>query len=342
MMKEEFHLGGRIRSFPEDFVVEEVWDDRICRVNYSPIECFRDKILVGLKKKNEYLHFTLVKKNWETIRALNFIRKKIHVSLRRFGISGMKDKRAYTAQRVSLWSGKWETVSALRLPEILLKEFSYCERRITLGNAVGNQFTITIRDILKSKNEILELISKFKEFVCYQGVPNLFGPQRLGGDNAAIGAAIKSGNLQEGVELILKKVKPFLKNGGIEKIPDVFWYEKRLLNHLNKNPKDYAGALRKIPKRILRLYTHSYQANIFNEKLNRLLNDGEVPNSITIPGFTVIKMPELRTIPIERECFLKPIDFKIVKARDGLVILKFTLGRGKYASTLLSHLGCSE
>ncbi|UCH02262.1 MAG: tRNA pseudouridine(13) synthase TruD [Candidatus Bathyarchaeota archaeon] len=104
-MANAFKLAGKIRTTPSDFIVEEIWDNRICKIGYSSFNRVKDRLAAKLQISDRYLHFTLVKENWDTIRALNYIRKKIGVSLKRFGISGMKDKQAITAQRVSLWKG---------------------------------------------------------------------------------------------------------------------------------------------------------------------------------------------------------------------------------------------
>ena len=256
-------LEGRIRVIPEDFFVEEIWLNRICDIDYSPLNRLRDRIFPTYQKEKEYLNFTLVKRNWDTIRALNYIRKKIHVSLKRFGISGMKDKRALTAQRVSLWKGRAEALTRLKLPDMVLKDFEYADERINLGTAIGNRFTITIREVSKKKEEIVETLSRFQEIATSRGFPNYYGPQRLSG-NVEVGKAIKNGDLKLAVTLILKKVQPLLENGDLENIPKVFWYEKNMLRHLKKYPNDYAGALRRIPKRIRRLYIHAYQSYIFN------------------------------------------------------------------------------
>lgn len=332
-----FNLGGKIRALPRDFIVEEVWDNRVCKINYSLVNRLRDQMITKFQREKDYLHFTLVKQNWDTIRALNYIRRKLGFSLKRFGIAGMKDKRAITAQRVSLWKGKVGNMVNLKFKDIFLKDFDYADERINLGNAVGNRFTITIRDIPRKKREITERLNRFRKVVTSTGVPNYFGPQRLGGRNADVGKAIKEGNLKLGVEIILEKVKPYLLEGCVENIPRVFWYEKKMLHHLKKYPNDYAGALRRIPKKILKLYVHAYQSHIFNEELKQALYENKVPKTIRIAGFSTPKIPELRTFTIKRRAFLTTNDFKIMKVRDGIAILRFTLAKGEYASTLLSN-----
>jgi TruD family tRNA pseudouridine synthase len=338
MAGEGFYIGGKIRIFPSDFIVEEVWKDRICGINYSFLTRIKDHFSVRMQDEKDYLHFTLVKHNWDNIRALNYIGSQIHVSLKRFGISGTKDKRAFTAQRISLWRGEIRVMKNLKLPDMILKDFEYSDKRINLGDAIGNKFTIIIRDIDKFNHDhIVETLHRFKEQVMTKGIPNYYGPQRLRG-NVEVGKAIKCGNLKLAVEIIVKKVKPFLEEGDVNKIPKVFWYEKKMLQHLTNHSNDYAGALRKIPKKIRRFYTHSLQSHTFNQKLQQFTIMDEVPETITVKGFDTPKMPELKTIPITRRSYFVAKDFKILYIAPEAVKIKFTLSKGDYASTLLSHL----
>jgi len=144
---------------------EEVWENRVCDINQPLSPHVGDSGNTPLQEPKDYLHFTLVKQNWDTIRALNYIRRKIGVSLKRFGFAGMKDKRAITAQRVSLWKGRADHLAYLKLHEMFLKEFEYSEERINLGNAVGNRFTITIRDIPLKQREIADTLNRFTQEV---------------------------------------------------------------------------------------------------------------------------------------------------------------------------------
>jgi tRNA pseudouridine13 synthase len=338
MTGEGFYIGGIIRIFPSDFIVEEIWKNRIYKIDYSFLTKIKDHFSVRIQGKEDYLHFTLVKYNWENIRALNYIRGKIHVSLKRFGISGTKDKRALTAQRISLWRGEAGVMMNLKLPDMILKDFEYSDKRINLGDAIGNRFTIIIRDIDKfNRDDVVEALYRFKELVTIKGIPNYYGPQRLRG-NVEVGKAIKCGNLKLAVKIIIKKVEPFLKEGGVNKIPNVYWYEKKMLRHLKSHPNDYTGALRKIPKKIRRFYTHSLQSHTFNQKLHEYMIKNEVPESITVNGFKTPKMSELNTIPIVRRSYFVAKDFQILNVSPDAVKIRFTLNKGDYASTLLSHL----
>ena len=338
MMSQSFFLGGHIRSIPSDFIVEEVWPHQIYSIQYSPYNKLQDLITRKWRHKKEYLHFTLVKTDWDTMRALRRIGKALHVSIKRFGIAGMKDKKAVTAQRVSVWHGLADQISQLRLKDLIIKDLQYASDRITLGMAKGNQFTIVIRGIEKTQQECRHILNQFQAQVTQPGIPNYYGPQRLRGGNAEIGYALKEGKLQHAVELILSKVQPYIQTGNVQDIPKVFWYEKHMVLHLKQFPNDYAGALRRIPKKIRRIFTHAYQSQLFNTQLQQMIRVKQIPDTITIPGFTVPTMPELSTRPVIRRSLLTASNFRILHIHDTEVVLRFILQKGEYASTLLSHL----
>jgi len=333
MERRDFRLAGRIKSQPEDFVVEEVWRDFLCTTD-------RPWGTAPADDPKDYLLFTLVKRNWDTVKALGYIADRLHISLKRFGIAGMKDKRALTAQRISAWRVKAEELMSLILPDIFLKDFSYSGDRINLGDAEGNRFTITIRDIPLSREAIATALGSFEAYLRENRVPNYFGPQRIGraGENVMVGRAMMEGRLDEAINILLEKVRPYMEQERIKEIPDIFWMEKRMLMHLREKPGDYAGALRKIPKKILRIFPHALQSQIFNERLEQAISAGDVPESIAIEGFEIGKMPELKAYRIHRRSYIDFRDFKILGIDDGITNIRFVLGKGAYATVFLSHL----
>jgi len=328
-------LSGKIKVLPEDFVVEEVWQNGICSIE-TPVEVF----VPSSSDVREHLHFTLVKCNWDTVKALRYISRKLHMSLKRFGFAGLKDKRAITAQRVSIWHCKAEELARLKLPDMVFKDFKYSDERINLGDALGNRFTVTIRDLPLSSSQIAAKLDDFKRYVKEDKLPNYFGPQRMGRgyENVKIGRAILSGDLEEAVYILLEKVRHYMEQGRVDEIPDIFWLEKRVINHLKLQPRDYAGALRKIPKKIRRVFISAFQAQIFNERLAQAISLGKVPDEIEVEGLEVRRMPELSSKAIRRSSYLHVDSFEVIEVSDGFAKIRFTLGKGEYATTFLSYL----
>jgi tRNA pseudouridine13 synthase len=337
-MSTRFNLGGDIKVHPADFIVEETWPNRTYNVTHSALNRLRDAVVARIRRPGDYLHFTMVKQNWTTVKALRHLKRRLGVSLKRFGISGMKDKRAVTAQRVSMWHGEAARLARIAIPDIWLKDYAYADKRINLGEATGNRFTVTIRNIPHAQNDITATLTRFTAVTRITGLPNYYGPQRFSGQNAEIGEAIRMGDLKKATELLLAKLQPAMKKGGLAVVPDVFWYEKLVAQHLLQHPNDYAGALRRTPKKILRIFPHAYQSRIFNERLRRAIERSEVPPTITIDGFKVNKMPELSTHSVERSSRIRPINLRIVRVQPGQATIRFSLGSGEYATTILSQL----
>jgi len=333
-------LGGRVKVRPEDFVVEEVWETKVVTVNSSLSMMLKDFAQSKLpRQRKDFVYFTLVKRNWDTVKALRYVGFQLHCSLKRFGFSGQKDRRAVTAQRVSVWKKSIPELRKVRVRDLKLKDFTYGEEPITLGTATGNRFTVTIREIPMVRREIEEALKSFSKRI-EEGIPNFYGEQRLGKEesNVLIGKAMMEGDLKGAVETLLAKVKFYVDNGRVGEIPDVFWIEKRVFNHLKKLPNDYAGSLRKIPKKIRRIFPQAYQAKLFNDKLRSSLAKGDCPEKIVIDGFDIPQMPELSCKKFERKTFLTIRDFKILKVEEGLAMIKFRLGKGEYASVFLEEL----
>jgi tRNA pseudouridine13 synthase len=88
-------IGGRIRWFPEDFIVEEVLLDGSKATVREP------KNVPSLNGRGRYLVCILVKRNWDTILATREIAKQLDMSQERIQIAGIKDANALTAQHIS-------------------------------------------------------------------------------------------------------------------------------------------------------------------------------------------------------------------------------------------------
>ncbi len=368
----KINLGGTIKKSPEDFVVEEITTDgKVCCANYSIAERLRD-LFPGERK--EQLHFTLVKKSWTTLRAISKLSEKLRISRRRFGFAGSKDRQAVTAQRISVWNMDVSKLKKIKLKDIRLKNFSYSNKRITLGDLYGNRFTITVRNPNQfSKKELKKTLE--------DGIPNYFGPQRFGiqrNMNHLIGKQLLLGNFEEAVRiLITKEGNENIESKSARKFAAENWgdwnsilriwpknlgIEAAVLNYLVKYPHDYANALRKLPKNLRRMFIHAFQSYIFNLTLSSLEKypekiqlvgydtklEGETGNlisgflkqeNIKLSDFKLKRMPKLAEPGIERSATIFPEDVDILKASKNSVKLRFSLKKGAYATTVLMYLG---
>ncbi len=288
-------IGGRIKQLPEDFTVEEIAEDgRVLEVDKSIIE--------SNSQAGEFIHFTLQKNNWDTMRAMKEISRKLGVSRNRLSFAGTKDKRAVTVQRASAWNVKEEDLENVSIKDIQLREFSYSNDRIDLGDLQGNRFSITLRNLDLDEDSIKNRINLIKDEL-KSGFPNFFGVQRFGTTRPIthlVGKEILNGNPKEAVMLYLTKTYPdepdetkqareFLQKTedfkeSLKKFPRNLGYESSLMNYLIQNPDDFPGALKSLPKKLGMMFVHAYQSYIFNLALSRYIAGGFDIERLPLPG----------------------------------------------------------
>ncbi|OAA67396.1 Pseudouridine synthase TruD, eukaryotic [Cordyceps fumosorosea ARSEF 2679] len=144
----------------------------------------------------EYLHFTLYKDNRDTMDAVTQIARMIRSKPQSIGYAGTKDRRASTAQRCSIRYTHQRSLAGLNgnLWGISTGDYEYRDEGIHLGQLLGNEFVITLKnckvvddaggDSQKSVAERLTLlrsnVGAALEHMAAQGWINYFGHQRFG------------------------------------------------------------------------------------------------------------------------------------------------------------------
>ncbi len=360
-------IGGKLRILVEDFIVEERFEP--CRDG-----------------EGEYVHFILEKYNWDTIRAITQLSRVLRVSIKRFGYAGTKDKRALTRQRVSAWKISEEELAEVSIPGLKLYGFTRCRERVNLGDLLGNDFTIAVRRL--NGEALEETLAETTAQLHQRGVPNYFGYQRFGTvrpNTHLVGKAIVQGRLEEAVMLYLARPYPRERSDAyearkfldetrdyrraLELFPSRLHYERNMLDSLSKNPRDFAGALRRLPKKLRRMLVHAYQSYLFNKILSRLIEEemeikgreiplfgyssgfspgrqGEIEREVleeegvALESFKIRPLPEL-AMPGSRRSAAVSTEVSYSLAKDELhegkqkLVMRFFLPPGSYATSLL-------
>jgi tRNA pseudouridine13 synthase len=151
--------------------------------------------------------------------TLHFINFRLKPSI--FSVSGTKDRRAVTTQRVSVYRVDKSKLVNLRIRGIWLSQFSYSDKKLQLGDNYGNRFSIILRlaDIFLlwiynhinflrdipsflKEDDLRERIDKWE----HHGFLNYFGSQRFGScgvNTAEVGRCILAENWQLAVQMLL-------------------------------------------------------------------------------------------------------------------------------------------
>lgn len=169
---------ARIRSAPEDFVVDEI-------PLYPP--CGEGgHTFVRVEKR---LH------NTEDVAAA--IAAAAGVRARDVGYAGRKDRDALTTQTLSVPG--WDPQAALdfEMPGVRVLGAVSHRHKLRLGQLRANRFRIRLRELADADRPAVR--ARFAA-LCRDGMPNRFGPQRFGRDgrNVELGARLLAGRAHTG------------------------------------------------------------------------------------------------------------------------------------------------
>lgn len=268
--------GGRLKVRPEDFVVEEV-----------PL-AFPPPVAGG-----KYTLAALRVRNWETNRLMGELARRLDVPRETIFFAGTKDKRAVTTQYVSLRAPE-ERVRALDIKDVEVLETRRVDRAPKIGELVGNRFVIRIRRMDAPLAESLERATDVLDRVALEGgFPNYFGVQRFGVLRPVthlVGDAIVRGDLEAAVRLYVgnpmhtepeearEARRSWDETGDAEealrRYPRHLSFEREMLAHLAERPKDWEGALLRLPSNLRSMFVYATQSILFNRMVSRRMEIG--------------------------------------------------------------------
>ncbi len=276
-------INGKIKQRSEDFIVSEKIDET--NTLDPRIGTYK---LPG--KKGLFLHFVLIKDNIDTSAALDWIANLWKVQRNDLSIAGTKDKRAFTAQRVSLWGVKKKyeegKLKEINLPKIKTKSPCFRINEIRLGDLWGNAFHISIRDILTDLTQTkIKLEDKISEISDLGHLLNSFGQQRFGTIRPIthlVGEKLILGDIKEALRIYIGKCFESESQEALEArrlywetdnpqevlriIPEQMHIERKMLREL-QNHKNHKQAFFSLPLQFQKLFIHAYQSYIFNKYL---------------------------------------------------------------------------
>jgi tRNA pseudouridine13 synthase len=166
----------------------------------------------------EYLHFNLYKENKDTMEVVGFLGSKLNCGSKGFGFAGTKDRRACTVQRVCVKRQTAQRIQTFNrsLFNAAVGDFEYRHNDLKLGDLMGNEFTITLRDCHFQNEEGLDfdqrrklandVVSRAITDFSEKGFVNYYGLQRFGSFAAstdAIGRKMLQDDLAGAVEDLL-------------------------------------------------------------------------------------------------------------------------------------------
>ncbi len=176
-------IGGKLRAEPQHFVVEEI-------PLYEP------------EGDGQHLYLNVTRVGLTTKEVETALIRLFGLQRSQIGYAGLKDKNARTTQTFSLDIGAHPlgdaaSVSA-RLSDDLGVEVNWAKlhrNKLKIGHLLGNRFAIVVSEPECEPQDCLARCERIAERLGEQGLPNYFGPQRMGhdGSNVAQGLQLLKG-----------------------------------------------------------------------------------------------------------------------------------------------------
>ncbi len=275
---------GRIKSTADDFRVEEIARNGIALGIGDQISAE----MVGMSEdlEGKFVLFVMQKRDWNTTQALKALAGRMRRGIRSTGFAGTKDRTSISTQLCSMFGVRAQDLRSVHIKDIAINGAWQSSTGIMMGDLLGNRFGITVRE-LSNGTQIGSMIEQLGGIF-----PNYFGEQRFGNRNAnvAIGLDILKGNFENAAMRFLTDSQNESNEDAVEArkrlesdmdfaaamnyFPGYLKYERTMLEYLSRFPKNYANAIRKLPRSISLMFVHSVEALMFNAELELLVKDG--------------------------------------------------------------------
>ncbi|HWM50512.1 MAG TPA: tRNA pseudouridine(13) synthase TruD [Thermoplasmata archaeon] len=269
-------VGGTIKLSPEDFVVEEI--------SAPPAASAEGRFTIAQIRV----------RRWETNRLIREFARILHISRRRIGFAGTKDKQAITTRLFSFEGVPPESVRGIRLKDLEVLDAFRSDRGLEIGDLAGNRFQIVVRGLQMAPDAAADAVAETERALrLLGGFPSFFGVQRFGSVRPithVVGRHLVHGEFEEAVQAYVAnplegedpasyEVRSTLQETGdvqlaLRTFPKSYGFEKAILNHLAARPGDYVGSLRALPFNLLMMFVHGYQSFLFNRILSERMRRG--------------------------------------------------------------------
>ena len=366
--KKESFPTGYIKLYPEDFIVEEI-DERGRVVTIDR----KDNTSPSLPEASKFFHATLVKCNMRTNEAIEEIVRQLGCNLKQVQTAGLKDEDAITAQKISFERIPLSAIKSLNSPYFFIKDIHVGDKRIYNGTHQGNKFTLLVRSAAESVNLPKNKESIFFNYYYTQRfapryASHVWGMYLLRGEySQALKHFLTFDSIQEKESARLLRKEATEYYGNWEKMEEVllkdkvsFMNELKVVSALKKNSLDIVGALTCIEDQV-KLWLYAFSSWLFNHKIKSYVAQADFPPSelplflsdkeedwslyqelvekfgLISPSFDSIRpfssvVVRSNNVPTTASAFIHNLS----KVPEGFII-SFSLGKGSYATTFLSH-----
>lgn len=280
-------IGGKLRTVPEDFSVQEI-------SRYPPE-----------KENGRFTVARVTARNWETNLLVRELSNRLHISRKQVGFAGTKDKRARSSRLMSFYNVSKDVLSKIKVKDVVIEDIYSSDHPIRIGHLLGNRFDIIVRNVGRdTRSEQIQDVVSF--IVGNGGFPNFYGVQRFGiirPITHVVGKYIVCDDFEKAVmsyianpmdgededtyKLRERLQKTYDFSEALKSYPNQLNFEKAILNKLIADPEDFVGSLKELPKNLLTMFVYAYQSYLFNRILSERIRR-KIPLNKAVAGDVVL------------------------------------------------------
>ncbi|HRJ41712.1 MAG: tRNA pseudouridine(13) synthase TruD [Caldilineaceae bacterium] len=329
-------IGGSLRASTDHFIVEEI-------------------PLYEASGEGQHLYINITKEGLNTRDVEMGLARIFGIANRDVGIAGMKDKHARTTQTFSVSVGyvdeAFVQAAPARIAEKLPVTVNWArlhKNKLKRGHLLGNRFTVTITDLAVTPEEALARGQAIIGVLEERGLPNFYGPQRLGRDGMNVQRGMEILRTKQHVpdrwlrSLLLASVQSYLCNRYLARRIAEGSYDRLLLGDIAK--KVDTGGLFEVTDVDAENPRHtaqeiSFTAPMYGPDMWGASGPSGVLEAEVLAesGFTIEQMAKARLSGTRRMGRLRLTDLAVETSENGLVV-GFFLPKGAFATTLLREL----
>ena len=329
-------IGGQLRAAPDTFIVEEI-------------------PLYEASGAGQHLYVNITKEGLTTRSVQRGLAEAFDLPYRAVGFAGMKDKFARATQTFSLQVGHVDEEFLRAAPSRIIEKTAVQVNWVRLhrnklkkGHLLGNRFTISVTQPAVQGEEMMTRAGAVAAQLRRCGLPNYYGPQRLGqnGANVRRGWALLRGGKRMSNRwlrsLLLASVQSHLCNRYLALRQERGQFATLLSGDIAK--KHDTGGLFVVADQAKEQSRYeqkeiSFTAPIYGPKMwEAEAEAGELEQEIlAMSGLAMESLAREKMMGSRRLGRIVPDDLTVAQNETGVVV-RFSLPKGAFATTVLREL----
>ncbi len=242
--------------------------------DFRVTELLEDGVIGG---EGHFSVYRVTKRRLSTDEAIRELANLVGTEISEIGVAGLKDRQGITTQHMS---APGRVKKRLDRNGLKIEHVGFARRELDSRDSRGNAFHIAARAVDRRE---LSILRKNLPIVREHGVTNYFDDQRFGNlrhQQGWIARDLMQGKTEEALSKLIAAPSPFDddRHQSFKSAVSRYWGDWRacrdaagrfgahhsVFEHLGSSDGDFAGAFRRVSRRLRLIHLYAYQSHVWN------------------------------------------------------------------------------